>query len=109
MDLRRLADESSSFVPLDVEVTLVAEIDGSETVRVIGVGIEPAQGMNKGMVVDVALAADHVELAGVEDGREQVVGGGGRLGDQGGPDGFAVGLPSAQFFSDPASARSSKR
>jgi len=44
-------------------VTLVAEIDGSETVRIIGVGIEPAQGMNKGMVVDVALAAESVRAS----------------------------------------------
>lgn len=40
--------------------TLVGEIGADESIRIIGVGIEPAQGMNKGTVIDVALATQAV-------------------------------------------------
>ena len=43
--------------------TLVGEIGAGEEIRVIGVGIEPAQGMNRGTVVDVALATEAVRAA----------------------------------------------
>ena len=43
--------------------TLVGEISGSNRLRIIGVGIEPAQGMHKGTVVDVALATEAVRAS----------------------------------------------
>lgn len=43
--------------------TLVGEISADENIRIIGVGIEEALGMSKGMVVDVALATDAVRAA----------------------------------------------
>lgn len=43
--------------------TLVGEIGAGESVTVIGVGIEPAQGMSKGTIVDVSLATEAVRAA----------------------------------------------
>ncbi|HPV06757.1 MAG TPA: cell division protein FtsA [Aggregatilineales bacterium] len=43
--------------------TLVGEIGADETIRIIGVGIEPSQGMSKGTVVDVALATEAVRAS----------------------------------------------
>lgn len=43
--------------------TLVGEIGADESIRIIGVGIEPSQGMNKGTVVDVSLASEAVRAA----------------------------------------------
>lgn len=54
-------------VGLDVGTTkvvaLVAEVGSDDRVRVIGVGFEPSQGMNKGTVVDVAAATEAVRAA----------------------------------------------
>ncbi len=43
--------------------TIVGEIGSGEDIRIIGVGIEPARGMSKGTVVDVALATEAVRSA----------------------------------------------
>lgn len=43
--------------------TLVGEVGQGGQVRIIGLGIEPAQGMQKGMVVDVSLATEAVRSA----------------------------------------------
>ncbi len=43
--------------------TLVGEVGTGGAVRIIGIGIEPAQGMHKGTVVDVALATEAVRAS----------------------------------------------
>jgi cell division protein FtsA len=43
--------------------TLVGQISGKDRVRIIGVGIEPAQGMHKGTVVDVGMATEAVRAS----------------------------------------------
>ncbi len=43
--------------------TLVGELSGRDRLRIIGVGIEPAQGMHKGTVVDVAMATEAVRAS----------------------------------------------
>lgn len=43
--------------------TLVGELSGKDRLRIIGVGIEPAQGMHKGTVVDVAMATEAVRAS----------------------------------------------
>lgn len=43
--------------------TLVGEVGPGEDVRIIGVGVEPSQGMSKGTVVDVSLATEAVRGA----------------------------------------------
>ncbi len=54
-------------VGLDVGTTkicaLVGEVSDAETIRIIGVGVEPAQGMHRGNIVDVALATEAVRAA----------------------------------------------
>jgi len=54
-------------VGLDVGTTkivaLVAEVGPEDHVRIIGVGLEPSQGVNKGTVVDVAAATEAVRAA----------------------------------------------
>ncbi len=43
--------------------TLVGEVSNPDKIRVIGIGIEPAVGMSKGTVVDVALATEAVRAS----------------------------------------------
>jgi cell division protein FtsA len=54
-------------VGVDVGTTkvcaLVGELSGKDRLRIIGVGIEPSQGMHKGTVVDVAMATEAVRAA----------------------------------------------
>lgn len=54
-------------VGIDVGTTkvcaLVGELGGKDHLRIIGVGIEPSQGMQKGTVVDAAMAAEAVRAA----------------------------------------------
>lgn len=54
-------------VGLDVGTTkvcaLVGEISSADSIRIIGVGIEPSRGMHKGNIVDVALATEAVRAA----------------------------------------------
>lgn len=40
--------------------TLVARVEGERTLRILGVGIEPAQGIRKGSVIDLAAASQSV-------------------------------------------------
>ena len=40
--------------------TLVARVEGERTLRILGVGIEPSQGIRKGSVVDLAAASQSV-------------------------------------------------
>lgn len=54
-------------VGVDVGTTkvcaLVGELSGKDRLRVIGVGIEPSQGMHKGTVVDAGMATEAVRAA----------------------------------------------
>ena len=54
-------------VGLDVGTTkicaLVGEVSDAETIRIIGVGVEPARGIHRGNIVDVALATEAVRAA----------------------------------------------
>ncbi len=53
--------DESTIVGIDIGTTkvcaLVARIEEDERIRVLGVGIEPSQGMRKGAVVDLAAAS----------------------------------------------------
>ena len=40
--------------------TLVARLEGETDMRILGVGIEPAQGIKKGNVVDIASASQSI-------------------------------------------------
>ena len=40
--------------------TLTAQVEDEQTVRILGVGIEPTQGIRKGMVIDIPLAANSI-------------------------------------------------
>ena len=40
--------------------TLVARVEGERNLRILGVGIEPSQGIKKGTVVDLAAASQAV-------------------------------------------------
>lgn len=40
--------------------TLVSRVEGERTLRILGVGIEPAQGIKKGTVVDIAAATQSI-------------------------------------------------
>ncbi len=40
--------------------TLTAQVEDDQTVRILGVGIEPTQGIRKGMVIDIPLAANSI-------------------------------------------------
>jgi cell division protein FtsA len=68
-DLERdvVSTESRVVVGLDVGTTkicaLVAEVSSRDRIRVIGLGIEPAHGMHKGMVVDVDKTTESVKAA----------------------------------------------
>jgi len=65
--------ESTTIVGIDIGTTkictLVAEIDDMQTLRIVGVGIAPARGIRKGVVVDVndATAAITESLMQAED------------------------------------------
>lgn len=56
--------EKSIVVAIDVGTTkvctLIAQIEGENSVRILGVGIEPSQGIKKGTVVDIPLAANAI-------------------------------------------------
>ena len=43
--------------------TLTAQVEDEQNVRILGVGIEPTQGIRKGMVIDIPLAADSIALS----------------------------------------------
>src|SRR5512146_3517502 len=40
--------------------TLVARVEGERSLRILGVGIEPAQGIRKGTIVDLAAASQSI-------------------------------------------------
>jgi cell division protein FtsA len=40
--------------------TLVARVEGERSLRILGVGIEPAQGIRKGNIVDLAAASTSI-------------------------------------------------
>ena len=40
--------------------TLVARVEGEHNLRILGVGIEPSQGIKKGTIVDLAAASQSV-------------------------------------------------
>ncbi len=40
--------------------TLIARIEGEEALRVLGVGIEPSQGMKRGNIIDIAAASESI-------------------------------------------------
>ena len=44
--------------------TLVSRVEGERTLRILGVGIEPAQGIKKGTVVDIAAATQSIARSG---------------------------------------------
>ncbi len=54
--------EKPTIVGIDIGTTkvctLVAQIEEDETLRIIGVGIEPSRGMKKGVIVDLAAATE---------------------------------------------------
>ncbi len=56
--------ESPTIVGIDIGTTkictLVARPDGPENLRILGVGIEPSQGIKKGTVVDMTAAAQAI-------------------------------------------------
>jgi cell division protein FtsA len=62
-----MADENPLLVGIDVGTTkvcaLIAETDDAGAVRILGVGIEPSQGIRKGMVVDVDEASKAITAA----------------------------------------------
>ena len=43
--------------------TLTAQVEDENNVRILGVGIEPTQGIRKGMVIDIPLAANSIALS----------------------------------------------
>lgn len=43
--------------------TLTAQVIDDQNVRILGVGIEPTQGIRKGMVIDIPLAANSIALS----------------------------------------------
>ena len=43
--------------------TLTAQVIDEQNVRILGVGIEPTQGIRKGMVIDIPLAANSIALS----------------------------------------------
>src|SRR3990172_4870543 len=59
-----MATENPLFVGLDVGTTkictLISDIDETGRQRILGVGVEPARGMRKGMVVDVEQASQAI-------------------------------------------------
>jgi cell division protein FtsA len=59
-----MANESPLFVGLDIGTTkvctLIADIDEGGVPRILGVGVEPARGMRKGVVVDVEQASQAI-------------------------------------------------
>lgn len=56
--------EKSIVVAIDVGTTkictLIAQIESENSIRILGVGIEPSQGIRKGTVVDIPLAANAI-------------------------------------------------
>jgi cell division protein FtsA len=62
-----VSSEQRIAVGIDVGTTkvctLVGELSGKDRVRIIGVGLEPAQGMHKGTVVDVAQATEAIRAS----------------------------------------------
>jgi cell division protein FtsA len=73
MELTRLSESRPSVnterVVVGVDVgttkisTLVGEVGPGEDVNIIGVGVEPSQGLSRGTVVDVSLATEAVRAA----------------------------------------------
>lgn len=43
--------------------TLTAQVEDEQNVRILGVGIEPTQGIRKGMVIDIPLAANSIAMS----------------------------------------------
>ncbi|MBN1428704.1 MAG: cell division protein FtsA [Anaerolineae bacterium] len=62
-----MSSEQRIAVGIDIGTTkvctLVGELSGQDRIRIIGVGLEPAQGMHKGTVVDVAQATEAIRAA----------------------------------------------
>ncbi|MBN1311126.1 MAG: cell division protein FtsA [Anaerolineae bacterium] len=62
-----MSSEQRIVVGIDIGTTkvcaLVGELSGKDHIRIIGVGIEPAQGMHKGTVVDVSQATEAIRAA----------------------------------------------
>jgi cell division protein FtsA len=57
----------STIVGIDIGTTkictLVARVEADERIRILGVGIEPSQGIRKGTVVDLAAASEAIALS----------------------------------------------
>jgi cell division protein FtsA len=57
----------STIVGIDIGTTkictLVARVENNERIRILGVGIEPSQGIRKGTVVDLAAASEAIGLS----------------------------------------------
>lgn len=57
----------STIVGIDIGTTkictLVARVEENERIRILGVGIEPSQGIRKGTVVDLAAASEAIALS----------------------------------------------
>jgi cell division protein FtsA len=57
----------STIVGIDIGTTkictLVARVESNERIRILGVGIEPSQGIRKGTVVDLAAASEAIGLS----------------------------------------------
>ena len=43
--------------------TLAAQVEDEQNIRILGVGIEPTQGIRKGMVIDIPLAANSIAMS----------------------------------------------
>lgn len=43
--------------------TLTAQVEDEQNVRILGVGIEPTQGIRKGMIIDIPLAANSIAMS----------------------------------------------
>jgi cell division protein FtsA len=56
--------EKSIVVAIDVGstkiCTLIAQIEDENSIRILGVGIEPSEGIRKGTVVDIPQAANSI-------------------------------------------------
>ena len=60
-------DKDAIITAIDVGTTktctLTAQVEDEQNVRILGVGIEPTQGIRKGMVIDIPLAANSLAMS----------------------------------------------
>ena len=60
-------DKDAIITAIDVGTTktctLTAQVEDEQNVRILGVGIEPTQGIRKGMVIDIPLAANSIAMS----------------------------------------------